>query len=103
MSKACRSRVAYLNLYASGYYHSAGKPNQFNAHPGDLYPTRAHAEADIGNHDLYLGTVAVLLPAPVVGLIGEVNPADSQPIPISTTREVLQDYGAGAMKAYVGL
>lgn len=82
--------MAFLNVYRSGYYHRMGKPGQFNCHPGDLYPTHEAATADVDPdaRHLYLGTFEVSIPA---ALLGEANPSDCVPIPLSQTRRLLRD------------
>lgn len=81
--------MAFLNVYQSGYYHRRGKPNQYNCHPGDLYPTYDGAVADVDPNaaHLYLGTFEVNIPA---ALLGDCNPPDSVPTPLSVSRRVLR-------------
>lgn len=88
-------RQAFINLYVSGFFHRMGKPNQFNVHPGDLYPTRAAAEDDVSPTDLYIGTVEVLIPDDLQ--IGEHNPPWSQPEPLEKTKEYYKEFGAIAL------
>lgn len=94
-------QVAYVNLYLSGYYHRAGKPGQFNVHPGDLYPTAVQAINDIDPDAPYVGTVEVLIPASLD--IGRTNAEDSTPIPLGKTRAVYTTMGACAMQDYIAL
>lgn len=81
--------MAYLNVYQSGYYHRKGKPGQYNCHPGDLYPTREAAVADVDPDaaHLYMGTYFVAIP---VSVLGNCNPSDSVPTPLSVTRRELR-------------
>lgn len=81
--------MAYLNVYQSGYYHRLNKPGQFNCHPGDLYPTYEGAVDDVDPEarHLYLGTFEVNIPA---ALLGDCNPPDSVPTPLSVSRRVLR-------------
>ena len=88
--------TAYINLYVSGFYHRMGKPNQYNAHPGDMYPTREAAEADVGPRDLYLGTVPVTLPDDLHARLGAPNKPDSVPMPLGQSKVIYQTMGASS-------
>lgn len=77
-------KQAWMNLYAQGWYHRAGKPGTLNLHPGDLYPSEEAARADIDTEAPYLGTVAVTLPDNVVG-VDSYGP-ESKPIALSHSR-----------------
>lgn len=81
--------MAFINVYKSGYYHRMGKPNQFNCHPGDLYPTHAAAFADVdpAAAHLFLGTFFVAIPWDV---LGQVNAEDSVPVPLSVSKRQLR-------------
>jgi hypothetical protein len=80
--------TGWVNVYRSGYYHRAGKPNMFDRHPGDLYPTRAAALADIAPEarHLYVGT------SPTTwweDCEPHVNSACSRPVPVISSRRQL--------------
>jgi hypothetical protein len=87
----CRC-VAYQNVYRSGYYHRAGKPGQFDRHPGDLYPTRDAAEADVDPPWMYVDTVKVVW---YEDAQPHVNCATSKPVPISESRRQIRDNPQG--------
>lgn len=74
---------AYMNLYRQGWYHRAGKPGTLSIHPGDMYPTRSLALADIDHAAPYIGTVEVNL--------GDqdflVYPSRSEPTPLRESRK----------------
>lgn len=91
-------RIAFINLYHSGFYHRSGKPGQFNVHPGDLYPTEAAALADIDPTAPYVGTAQVIVPVGVP--LGEVNPDNSVPTPLSETRAIYDVMGVEALRDY---
>lgn len=74
----------FLNIYRSGWFHRANKPNGFDRHSGDIYPTREAALAEIDPPSHYIDTI------PVEWEDFEecvVNPPDAEPIPISVTRK----------------
>ncbi len=84
--------VGYMNIYQSGHFHRAGKPNMYDRHPGDIYPSYEAAVADVDPPNLYLCTVKVtwyedIKPVP--------NGADSKPIPLSVSRRMLKDHQGG--------
>lgn len=91
-------RTAYINLYHSGFYHRSGKPGQYNVHPGDLYPTRKAAEEDIDPAAPYIATVLVSVPDEVC--LGDVNPSDSKPTPLSDTRAIYDVMGKDDLVAF---
>lgn len=91
----------YVNLYRSGNFHRANKPGQFNVHPGDLYPTRSAAIADIYPLDLHFATVMVLVPDSVALDMGPPNLPDSEPIPLDDTQAIKKEWGVDAMLDYV--
>lgn len=77
----------WINLYAQGWYHRIGKPGTMNAHPGDLYASKAAAMVDIDPNAPYIATVACYVPDDVHGL--KVYGADATPQPLSTTRNMI--------------
>lgn len=93
-------RQAWINLYISGYYHRAGKPGQYNVHPGDLYPTEEAAKLDIDPNAPYFATVPVTVPDGIS--LGDVNPPDSVPMALSTSKAVYQEYGMDALIEFNG-
>lgn len=78
--------TGWMNIYRSGYYHRAGKPNMYDRHPGDLYPTRAAALAEIQPKHLYVSTVPVSW---WEDYLPHVNSASSAPVPVVASRRVL--------------
>lgn len=76
-------KQCWINLYATGWYHRAGKKGTMNAHPGDMYETEAAAKADIDHNAPYLATVACMVPNEVIGL--GTYPEDD-PLALSTSR-----------------
>lgn len=84
MKKNTFARTSWMNIYAQGYYHRTGKPNTLNAHPGDLYPTREAALADIDPDAPYIATVSFVWDAPEDI---QAYPEDSTPVPLSVTRK----------------
>lgn len=100
-------KIAYINLYKSGYFHRANKPEQFNVHPGDLYPTAEAAMRDVHPRHLYVGTVPVHVPTELQHVLGASNPYNAIPIPLEETREVYDWYnldgadGAKALDEYI--
>lgn len=88
-------KSAFINLYVSGFFHRLDKPNQFNAHPGDLYPTRELAVLDIAPADCYLGTVEVLIPDDLYARLGKPNGPDAKPIPLEDSRRAYHEFGGG--------
>lgn len=85
--------LLFINLYRSGVYHRQGKPNTCNMHAGDVYTSRAAAEAAIEHDKGFIATVDFMpdLPAEVY-----VNPPDCVPTPLSQTARVImsgQDQG----------
>lgn len=91
--------MPFINLYRSGWFHRKGKPNTYDAHPGDLYPTAQLAMQDIDPkaRDLYIGTFPVLINGSIYGSVlrsdydVHLNDADSVPVPLSVSRsEIIQ-------------
>jgi hypothetical protein len=80
--------TGWMNIYRSGFYHRAGKPSMYDRHPGDLYPTRAAAIADIdpAARHLYVCTCRTVW---IEDCQPHVNAADSVPVPVATSRRVL--------------
>lgn len=74
--------VVYVNLYKQGFYHRAGKPSTLSIHPGDMYPSREAAVADINLDAPYVGTVPVMLGNIPFFVYGE----NSAPTPLRESR-----------------
>lgn len=87
--------VGWQNIYRSGYYHRCGKPTMFDRHPGDLYPTRAAAEADVdpAARHLYVATTKVVW---YEESEPHVNSETSVPVPLSESRRKLAREPAGS-------
>lgn len=49
----------WVNIYRSGFFHTAGKPGAYDRHPGDIYATEEAAFADIQPASHYIATVPV--------------------------------------------
>jgi hypothetical protein len=82
-----KARVTgWMNIYRAGFYHRAGKPGVYDRHPGDLYPTREAALADIEPRHLYVGTVSVSWWEDAQP---HTNSASSVPVPVATSRRIL--------------
>lgn len=79
-------QTLYINLYRSGFYHRAGKPNTTNLHGGDVYTSEVlameNAEPDRG----YITTVPFVADFPGTVLA---NPESSTPLPLIVTRSGL--------------
>lgn len=86
VAKLTGQQLIFLNLYRSGWFHRAGKPNTLNRHAGDCYTTRKQALADIEPITHYIATVAVLYRDPE-GLL-KCNDGNSKPVPLHVTRKV---------------
>lgn len=84
--------VGWQNIYRSGYYHRCGKPGMYDRHPGDLYPTRKAAEADVDPPAQYVATVKVVW---YEDKQPHVNCAQSVPVPIAESRRRLHREPAG--------
>lgn len=78
--------TGWVNIYRAGYYHRAGKPNSYDRHPGDLYPTRRAALDDIEPAHLYVATVPVSW---FENFQPHTNAADSKPVPVASSRRIL--------------
>lgn len=78
--------TGWLNVYRSGFFHREGKPDAFNRHAGDLYPTQEAAIRDIEPLSHYVATVPVQWSEPEYP---HVNGSHSQPVPLSKTRKRL--------------
>lgn len=76
-------KTGFINIYRSGVFHRIGKPDTFDRHPGDIYPTPELAKRDIEPASAYLCTVPVEWDDPEDT---QPNPADSKPIPLFLTR-----------------
>lgn len=83
----CRC-VGWMNIYKSGYFHRAGKPGMYDRHPGDLYPTRESALADVDPRaaHLYMTTVKVVW---YEDRPPHVNCVNSVPVPVAESRRKL--------------
>lgn len=82
-----KTRVTgWMNIYRAGYYHRAGKPNMYDRHPGDCYPTRELAVADIDPPHLYVATVRVTW---WEERQPHTNAANSVPVPVAYSRRIL--------------
>lgn len=78
--------LGWMNVYRSGVFHRTGKANTADRHPGDFYPTKEAAEADVELRTHYICT------CPVEWEDFEVvkaNPPDSVPVPLSVTRKLV--------------
>jgi hypothetical protein len=84
--------VGWQNIYKSGYYHRAGKPGMYDRHPGDLYPTREAAEADVEPPEFYVATVKVVW---YEDSVPHVNGVNSVPVPVVESRRRLKAQPAG--------
>lgn len=51
--------IGWVNVYRSGFFHTAGKPGAYDRHPGDIYETEAAAIADIHPRSHYIATVPI--------------------------------------------
>jgi hypothetical protein len=74
----------FLNIYRSGWFHRANKPNGFDRHSGDIYLTKEAAIAEIDPISHYIDTIPVEWEDYEVV---EVNPADAVPVPLSVSRK----------------
>lgn len=75
----------YINIYRSGIFHREGKPGAFNRHPGDIYPDKETAIADIEPRSHYVTTVPIEWEeTDCAGC--EANPPTSEPVPLAITR-----------------
>lgn len=73
----------YINIYRSGWFHRAGKPQCFDRHSGDVYPTYDAAVRAVSPRSHYVCTVPVVWhDAPNL----RPNPAHSVPVPLNVTR-----------------
>lgn len=79
--------TGWMNIYRSGWFHRANKPNMYDRHPGDLYPDYDAAIADIAPKELYVTTVEVQWLEPVKV---PVNPPDAVPVGLAVTRAHLR-------------
>jgi hypothetical protein len=75
----------YMNLYKAGWFHRKGKPGTVDIHPGDFYPNRGKAVAEIDRPELYLGTIPFEYEVPEDSLL-VVNDENSVAIPLSVSR-----------------
>lgn len=91
-------KIAYINLYKSGFFHRANKPEQFNVHPGDLYPTAEAAMRDVHPKDLWVGTVPVHVPTELQHVLGTSNPYNAIPIPLEETKQAYEWGGSRAVE-----
>lgn len=82
-----RLRSGWCNLYQQGWYHRAGKPGTMTLHPGDLYPTREDALADIDHDAPYVGTAFVQWEHPEHKPPVQVFPDVSTPVPLAISRK----------------
>ena len=80
-----RLRSGWCNLYLQGWYHRAGKAGTMTLHPGDLYPTREAAIADIDPDAPYM-TTAFVQWEEVGGYETSVYPEGAQPVNLAKTR-----------------
>src|ERR1700728_3099970 len=53
------SIIGYINVYRNGYYHRRGKPNAFDRHVGDIYPSLQSALGEIVPGSHYIGTAEI--------------------------------------------
>lgn len=51
--------TGWINIYRSGFFHTAGKPGAYDRHPGDIYATECAARADISPASHYIATVPI--------------------------------------------
>lgn len=84
--------VGWQNIYRSGHYHRVGKPLMYDRHPGDLYPTREAAEADVDPPELLVATVKVVW---YEAKQPHVNCGQSRPVSIADSRRQLKREPAG--------
>lgn len=80
--------AGWINIYRSGFFHTAGKPGAYDRHPGDIYATEADARADISPASHYVATVPVSWQEAVVP---PVNPRVNEELEIPL--EWLEDGG----------
>lgn len=76
--------TGYMNIYRSGYYHRKGKPNAFDRHAGDVYPTAELAVKDIHPKSHYIGTIPITWQEETMP---HVNPPESEPVSLKFTRK----------------
>lgn len=94
-------KIAYINLYLSGFFHRANKPEQFNVHPGDIYPSAEAAMRDVYPQELYIGTVPVHIPTELQHVLGQSNPYNAVPIPLEETKAAYDLGGAIGLIDYI--
>lgn len=82
-----RLRSGWCNLYLQGWYHRAGKAGTMTLHPGDLYPSKEAALADIDPAAPYVGTALVQWVHPKGAEEPAVFPEGSAPVPLSVSRK----------------
>lgn len=81
-----RLRSGWCNLYLQGWYHRAGKAGTMTLHPGDLYPTKEAALADIDPEAPYIATAFVQWEHNVLDAEPMVFPEGCKPVPLSESR-----------------
>lgn len=102
-----RLRSGWCNLYLQGWYHRAGKAGTMTLHPGDLYPTKEAALADIDPGAPYMTTAFIQWEEPG-GYVTSVYPEGAQPVPLATSRkswellEVAASWRGAAAEVLVG-
>jgi hypothetical protein len=93
----------WINIYRSGFFHTPGKPDAYDRHPGDIYATEWAALDAIAPRDYYIATVPVTWEEEV---IPPVNPGlDTITFLASVDSEVsrVNDEMPGNGGAYFGL
>jgi hypothetical protein len=63
------TQQGYINVYRSGFFHTAGKAGTVDTHGGDIYTTREKAIEDINPVSHYIATVPIEYP--VLSLVRE--------------------------------
>lgn len=79
------TKVMWMNVYRSGFFHREGKPLTVDRHAGDFYETREQAIADIEPRSHYIATVPFVY---VDDQDVTANPADSIPTPLAASRRM---------------
>ena len=72
MDKAVPTQKGYINVYRSGFFHTAGKAGTVDTHGGDIYTTEAKAKEDIHPMSHYIATVPIEYP--VLSVVREDGP-----------------------------